>query len=97
MIEQSDTQLSFIQRMRRLLGAYVRDHQYDSAAIESTFQSTLGESPKMFNPLKNDTKVAVTTTTARGNVPCILSNYNGGSRGEKSSTFLSLFCLEHFE
>jgi hypothetical protein len=82
--ELKDGALSLTQWIQRLLGAYVRDHQYDSSAIESAFHSTIGRSLKMFNPLRSDTKVAVTTTTARGNVACVFSNYNGGQRPEDS-------------
>lgn len=76
--------LSLTQRIQKLLGTYVRDYQYDSSAIESAFHSVSGSSPKMFNPLRSDTKVAVTTTTVRGNVACVFSNYNGGERPEES-------------
>ena len=88
MIEQKEEKLSLTQRLQRFIGTYVRDHQYDSSIIEKAFFSTLTGSPKMFNPLRIDTKVAVTTTTARGNVPCVFSNYNGGPRpsdGSKST------------
>ncbi|KAF2194727.1 FabD/lysophospholipase-like protein [Zopfia rhizophila CBS 207.26] len=83
MAEQKE-QLSVTQRVLRLLGAYVRDYRYESSSIEKAFDSTLRISPKMFNPLQNDTKVAVTTTTVRDNIPCVLSNYNGGLRSEEN-------------
>lgn len=34
----------------------------------------------MFNPLRNNTKVAVTTTTTTDSVPCLFTNYNGRLR-----------------
>ncbi|KAF2199844.1 FabD/lysophospholipase-like protein, partial [Delitschia confertaspora ATCC 74209] len=83
MVEQKQ-KLSITQHIQRLLGAYVRDHRYDSAAIENAFRVEGRAYPRMFNPLQNDTKVAVTTTTARHNIPCVLSNYNGGQRSEGS-------------
>ncbi|KAF2259651.1 FabD/lysophospholipase-like protein [Lojkania enalia] len=77
---QKKESLSFTQRVQRLLGAYVRDYRYDSSTIGKAFCSASSTSSKMFNPLRNDMKIAVTTTTARHNVPCVLSNYNGGPR-----------------
>lgn len=34
----------------------------------------------MFNLLRNDTKVAVTTTTVKDSLPWLFTNYNGGKR-----------------
>ncbi|KAF2727575.1 FabD/lysophospholipase-like protein [Polyplosphaeria fusca] len=85
LLENQTSNLSLTQRLRSFVGAYVRDHRYDSAVIESAFRSTVGQSPRMFNPLQNDTKVAVTSTTARGNVPCLFSNYNGAVRTDQST------------
>lgn len=79
--------MSFARRVQKLLGAYVRDYKYDSQSIENAFRSPDGQSPKMFNPLQSDTKVAVTSTTARDSAPCIFSNYNGGPRPDNSSKF----------
>lgn len=95
---ETTSSLSITQRIRRMLGAYVRDYQYNSSAIESAFQASIGSSAKMFNPLRNDTKVAVTATTARENVACVFSNYNGGKRpdggGMRHAWFPSLpVCL----
>ena len=80
---QDQGRLSLTRKFQRLISALVRDYQYDLSAIESAFQQSLGISPKIFNPLKNDTKVAVTTTTARLTIPCLMSNYNGGQRSRE--------------
>ncbi|KAK3708056.1 hypothetical protein LTR37_011749 [Vermiconidia calcicola] len=67
-------------RIQELAMSYFRDGQYSSLAIEESFQSVFGDDMKMFNPLCNNTKVAVTTTTAKDARPCLFSNYNGGIR-----------------
>ncbi|KAL9078313.1 MAG: hypothetical protein Q9157_002776 [Trypethelium eluteriae] len=67
-------------RMQELVLSYLNDCRYSSEAIEKAFYASFGTSPTMFNPLRRDTKVAVTTTTARDVVPCIFSNYNGTER-----------------
>ena len=67
-------------RMQELALSYLNDCQYSSEAIEQAFRASFGSPPTMFNPLRRDTKVAVTTTTARDVIPCIFSNYNGVER-----------------
>ena len=86
-VEEKSGRASLTERIRRLLGAYVRDYQYDSSIIDKAFRSVLGVSRKMFNPLQSDVRIAVTTTTVQGNIPCVLSNYNGGPRPEDNSKF----------
>ena len=76
---------SLIQYVRRLWGTFIQDCRYDSSIIGKAFRTPLGVSPAMFNPLQCDTRVAVTTTTARKNFPCLLSNYNGSQRSKKNS------------
>lgn len=71
------THLSSIQT---LLLAYLCDCQYRSIAIEAAFQTSLGPQPKMFNPLRSDTKVAVITAPVKGKSTSVICNYNGGSR-----------------
>ncbi|KAF2741923.1 FabD/lysophospholipase-like protein [Sporormia fimetaria CBS 119925] len=83
-VKQDEGAHSLTQKLQRMVGAYMRDHRYDSTTIENAFQGNQDVSPKMFNPLHNDTKVAVTTTTAKGNISCIFSNYNGGSRVDQT-------------
>lgn len=68
------------ERIHELLLAYLADCRYDSARIEEALQATFGERTRMFNPLRCDTRVAVTTTTARDSLPCLFTNYNGGQR-----------------
>jgi hypothetical protein len=75
---------SWTQRLHDFVRAYIRDYQYDSTTIKDAFQQRLGVSDKMFNPLRSELKVAVTTTTARLATPCLLSNYNGHSRSLKN-------------
>lgn len=49
--------------------------------IEDTFRTLANNAPtQMFNPLRSETKVAVTTTTAREVLPCLFANYNGPCR-----------------
>jgi hypothetical protein len=67
-----------LQRLRNLVIALIRDWKHSSAAIEEAFKSSTNTDVKLFNPLVNDTKVAITTstTTASKPEPCIFSNYN---------------------
>lgn len=69
-------------RIRQLITSYLRDGKYSSVTIEESFKSTFkdDEEINLFNPLNNDTKIAITTTTAKESAACIFSNYNGGHR-----------------
>lgn len=78
--------VSFSQKVQQIFHAWLNDHRYNLSPIERAFQSN--SFAKMFNPLQNDTKVAVTATSVRANVPCIIANYNGGPRSDDSSTFM---------
>ncbi|KAK4974003.1 hypothetical protein LTR28_010799 [Elasticomyces elasticus] len=69
-----------LNRLHELAVSYLRDWQYSSCAIEDAFRSAFGSQVQLFNPSSNDTKVAVTTTTAREALPCLFFNYNGGIR-----------------
>ena len=75
---------SMFLRLQELAISYLRDGKYSSQAIEESFRSVFGDEIKMFNPLCTDTRVAVTTTTAKDTRPCLLANYNGATRSEKS-------------
>jgi hypothetical protein len=63
-----------------MLVAYVQDGQYSLAAVRGAFQKTLNSPLQMFNPLQNDTKVAVTTTAVKDSLPWLFTNYNAGKR-----------------
>jgi hypothetical protein len=69
-------------RMQQFAISYLRDCRYSSLAIEESFQSAFEDKKdiSLFNPLTNDTKIAITTTTAKESAACIFSNYNGRSR-----------------
>ena len=71
---------SIFSKARHMISSFLQDHQYSSAVIAESFQSSFGEDFQLFNPLPNDTKVAITTTTAKETAACIFSNYNGGAR-----------------
>lgn len=75
---------SIFLRLQELAISYLRDGKYSSQAIEESFRSVFGDEIKMFNPLCTDTRVAVTTTTAKDTKPCLFANYNGGLRSDKS-------------
>lgn len=81
-------------RMQQLVISYLRDCRYSSLAIEQSFQSAFEEQKEvsLFNPLTNDTKVAITTTTAKESAACIFSNYNGGERPKE----IGIFTCIHF-
>lgn len=69
-----------ISRALQLLNAYVEDGQYSLAAIQEAFRKTFNSPLQMFNPLRNDTKVAVTTAAVHDALPWLFTNYNGGKR-----------------
>ncbi|KAF4311303.1 Patatin/Phospholipase A2-related protein [Botryosphaeria dothidea] len=72
---------SSFSRLRQTLLSYVKDCKYESTTIEDTFRTLANNAPtQMFNPLRSETKVAVTTTTAREVLPCLFANYNGPCR-----------------
>lgn len=73
---------SSVGRMRQLVTSYLRDGKYSSLTIEEAFKSTFRDNKEinLFNPLNNDTKIAITTTTAKEIAACIFSNYNGERR-----------------
>lgn len=73
---------TFIARALQLVVAYVRDGQYSLAAVQEAFQKTLNSPLQMFNPLRNDTKVAVTTTRVKDSNALLFTNYNAGKRPE---------------
>jgi len=55
-----------LQRLQSLLRFCVEDSLYKSWAIDTAFQSACGVSPKMFNPLNSDLKVAVIAAPVKG-------------------------------
>ena len=57
---------------------YAQDSQYSLTAIKLGFKAAFRSHLKMFNLLRDNTKVAVTITTAQLAIPCLLSNYNKG-------------------
>ncbi|KAF5845605.1 hypothetical protein GGP41_009361 [Bipolaris sorokiniana] len=78
-----DHSLSISQKLQRVFRAWIQDHRYNLSPIERAFNPY--SLAKMFNPLRNDTKVAVTATSVRENVPCVIANYNGGTRSDDSN------------
>lgn len=78
-------------RVQELATSYWQDWKYSSAATKETYHTTLGKQTKMFNPLSNDTKVAVTTKSACEAIPCLFTNYNGWTRPEGTGKSAQLF------
>jgi hypothetical protein len=83
--EERNSKLTWSQKLQVLFQAWVNDHRYAQSPIERAFQSTLSSATKIFNPIQSDTKVAVTATSVRANIPCVISNYNGNSRSDDNS------------
>lgn len=79
----------YLARLQQFIISYLRDCQYSSTVIRDSFQNTLGNEIGMFNPLTTDTKVAITTTSAKETAACIFSNYNGNDRPKTLGSFLS--------
>ncbi|RII24876.1 hypothetical protein CUC08_Gglean005691 [Alternaria sp. MG1] len=71
---------ALISRALQLIVAYVEDGQYSLDAVQEAFRKTFNSNLQMFNPLRNDTKVAVTTTAVDDSLPWLFTNYNGGKR-----------------
>jgi hypothetical protein len=74
---------AIIVRALQLVVAYVEDGQYSLAAVQNAFRKTFNTPLQMFNPLRNDTKVTVTTTAVKNAVPWLFTNYNGGRRSRE--------------
>ncbi|KAF1973234.1 FabD/lysophospholipase-like protein [Bimuria novae-zelandiae CBS 107.79] len=79
-----DKTFSISRRFHSILRTFLRDHRYNLSPIERAFGAGFETARKMFNPLRVDTKVAVTATTVRENIPCIHSNYNGPRSDENN-------------
>jgi hypothetical protein len=73
---------ALLSRAFQLLTAYVEGGQYSLGAVQEAFRKTFDTSLPMFNPLQNDTKVAVTTTDVKDSLPWLFTNYNGGKRSD---------------
>jgi hypothetical protein len=71
---------ALLARALQLVVAYAEDGQYSLAAVQEAFRKTFNTPLQMFNPLRNDTKVAVTTTAVGDSLPWLFTNYNGGKR-----------------
>ena len=70
--------------------SYAQDGQYSLTAIKLGFNTAFGSYLKIFNPLINNTRVIVITTTAKELQPYLFCNYNRGKRPKeisKQSTF----------
>lgn len=82
---------ALLARILQLVVAYVEDGQYSLSAVQEAFRKTFNSPLQMFNPLRNDTKVAVTTTAVDDSLPWLFTNYNGGKRpsniGKLSHTY----------
>lgn len=76
-----NTNSSIFGRIQELLLSYAKDAQYNQDAITGAF-SKAGTVLKMFNPIRSHTRVAVTSTTAKGTRACLFTNYNGPSQQE---------------
>ncbi|KAI9715117.1 MAG: hypothetical protein M1828_001052 [Chrysothrix sp. TS-e1954] len=76
---------TILDRLQEFVMSYLADCRYDSGGIEDAINETFGDDILMFNPLSNDTKVAITATTARDSSPCLFTNYNGRRRPRGTS------------
>ena len=78
---------TLLAKFQELFIAYVADCKYSSNRIEEALRNSFGDELTLFNPLSNDAKVAVTSTTVCKSLPCLFSNYNGGSRPRDAGRF----------
>ncbi|CAI6336998.1 unnamed protein product [Periconia digitata] len=77
---KQDKGATIFEKALEMMLAYIKDGKYSLSAIQDAFKATFKSEIKMFNPLQNDTKVAVTTTTVNESTPKLFTNYNGGRR-----------------
>lgn len=84
---------AILARALQVLVAYIKDGQYSLDAIHEAFRQTFDTSFQMFNPLKNDTKVAVTTTAVEDSSAWLFTNYNGGKRASDLGKFTDSWYL----
>ena len=80
---------SIFGRLHDFVQSYWADSRFDTSAIEDAFQRAYGPQVRMFNPITNDTKVAVLTTTARESHACLIANYNGFRRSKDASKHIT--------
>jgi hypothetical protein len=66
--------------------ACAQDGKYSLAGIKTAFEIAFDSPLKMFNPLKNDTRVAITATSAKSSSSCLFTNYNGNKRSNGAGT-----------
>jgi hypothetical protein len=69
-----------LSRSLEIFLACIQDGKYSVSAIQEAFKATFTSEVQMFNPLRNNTKVLVTTTSAKDSVPGLFTNYNRGKR-----------------
>ncbi|PVH95425.1 FabD/lysophospholipase-like protein [Periconia macrospinosa] len=81
---ERDRGSTVFEKALKIMLAYIEDGKYSLSAIQDAFKASFGSEIKMFNPLRNDTKVAVTTTTVKESTPALFTNYNGGKRSSES-------------
>lgn len=89
---------ALLARAVQLLVAYVEDGRYSLLAVQEAFKETFNTPLQMFNPLRNDTKVAVTTTDVDDSLPWLFTNYNGGKRdglGKSDKTTIRLVSYKY--
>ena len=68
-----------LSRLQETITSYWRDGRYSCTAIDDVFNTPTSCHAKMFNPLGNNAKVAVTTVDVKTSHPYLLTNYNGAS------------------
>lgn len=67
-------------KQRSILSTIINDGKYDPSAIKRAFEKACSTPLQMFNPLKTERKVAVTTTEVKRSLARLIANYNGGKR-----------------
>ena len=78
--EFENTAVGTFGKKRSILSTIINDGKYDPSAIEKAFETACSTPMKMFNPLRTESKVAVTTTEVKRSLARLIANYNGGKR-----------------
>lgn len=78
--EFENTATGTFSKQRSILSTIINDGKYDPSAIEKAFEKACSTPMKMFNPLRTESKVAVTTTEVKRSLARLIANYNGGKR-----------------
>jgi hypothetical protein len=89
--EFENTATGTFSKQRSTLSTIINDGKYDPSAIEKAFEKACSTPMRMFNPLRTESKVAVTTTEVKRSLARLIANYNGGKRPPTLGMYPEIF------